>query len=260
MAKKYYAYYINENTQGIVDNWPLCQEICKGQKAKYKSFPTKKEAENWLEDGMPQGQKDKISKYYAVYFVESGESKIYYNWDICKKAIENKKTRYRSFKIEKEAKEWLNNGALYENKEEIKKNLEEGIYFDAGTGRGIGVETRVSDKFGNSLIALVVPEEKVTEHGNYLCKTGSTNNYGELMGLYIALKLSLRNNNKKIFGDSKLIIEYWSKGRAKINELSKDTVDLIKKVQELREKFESIGGEIRHVSGDYNPADLGFHR
>jgi ribonuclease HI len=260
MANKFYAYFINENTQGVVDNWPLCQEICKGQKSKYKSFLSEKEAKAWLENGMITEAKDKNTKYYAVHFLATGENKIYFDWDICKKAIGNKKTRYKSFKNEKEAKVWLDNGALYENKEEIKKNLDEGIYFDAGTGRGIGVETRVTDKYGNSLVNKIVPEDKVTEHGNYLCKKGSTNNYGELMGLYIALKLSLRNENKKIFGDSKLIIEYWSKGIAKINELPEETTELIKKVKELRGIYENWGGVISHVSGDYNPADLGFHR
>lgn len=258
MAKKFYAYYINENTQGVVDNWPLCQEICKGTKSKYKSFGSEKEAKEWLANGMISESKE--TKYYAVHYIGTGENKIYNNWDICKKSIGSKKTRYKSFKSEKEAKEWLNNGALYENKEEIKKNLEEGIYFDAGTGRGIGVETRVTDKYGNSLVNKIVPEDKVTEHGNYLCKAGSTNNFGELMGLYIALKLSLKDENKKIFGDSKLIIEYWSKGIAKINELPKETGELIQKVKELRDYYEKSGGKIVHVSGDYNPADLGFHR
>ena len=32
------------------------------------------------------------------------------------------------------------------------------------------------------------------------------------------------------------------------------------KVRERREYFESIGGKITHISGDFNPADLGFHK
>jgi len=259
MAKKFYAYHINEKTRGIVDSWPMCQEICKGQNAKYKGFETEKEAKEWLTNGMESDSK-KSGKFYAVFFVENGINKIYTDWNICKKAIADKKVRYKSFKNEREAKEWLDSGANYENKEEIKKNLPEGIYFDAGTGRGIGVETRVTDKVGTSLLHKFLPEDKITVHGNYHCKEGSTNNYGELMGLFIALKLSLKLENKKIFGDSKLIIEYWSKGHAKLQELPQDTVELIKMVKELREKFESSGGEIKHVSGDYNPADLGFHR
>src|SRR3712207_8977796 len=40
----------------------------------------------------------------------------------------------------------------FQKKESQKRELKDGIYFDAGTGRGIGVEVRVSDKFGNSLL------------------------------------------------------------------------------------------------------------
>ncbi len=260
MKKKYYAYFINENTFGIVESWPMCQEICKGVKSKYKSFDTKEEAESWLKGDSEIDSKSKVKKYYAVHFVDSRTEKIYYDWDKCQKEIKDKKTRYKSFKTEKEAIDWLRSGANYENKEQIKANLEEGIYFDAGTGRGIGVEVRVTDKRGKSLVNEVVPDEKVNEFGNYLCPKESTNNYGELMGIYIALKLAAKIGELKIFGDSKLIIEYWSKGFAKINELNEETAKLIGLVKELRIKFEEAGGKVQHVSGDYNPSDLGFHR
>ena len=39
-----------------------------------------------------------------------------------------------------------------------------------------------------------------------------------------------------------------------------ETVELIKKVKQAREEFEKNGGIIEYVSGDYNPADLGFHK
>lgn len=260
MKKKYYAYFINEDTFGVVESWPMCQEICKGVKSKYKSFDTKEKAESWLKGDTVEESKAKTKKYYAVFFVENKIEKIYYDWDKCQKEIKDKKVRYKSFKTEKEAVDWLKAGANYENKEQIKENLEEGIYFDAGTGRGIGVEVRVTDKTGNSLVSKIVPLEKVNEFGNYLCPKGFTNNYGELMGIYIALKLAIKTGEKKIFGDSKLIIEYWSKGFAKINDLGEETVKLINLVKELRTKFEGLGGKIQHISGDYNPSDLGFHK
>ena len=36
--------------------------------------------------------------------------------------------------------------------------------------------------------------------------------------------------------------------------------DLAQKVAKLRWQFEKNGGIISHVSGDFNPADLGFHK
>jgi hypothetical protein len=63
----------------------------------------------------------------------------------------------------------------------------------------------------------------------------------------------------RIFGDSKLVIDYWSKGFIK-KEVDGETIDLAKTVASERRIYESKGGEISRVSGDDNPADLGFHR
>ena len=64
-----------------------------------------------------------------------------------------------------------------------------------------------------------------------------------------------------ICGDSSLVIDYWSNGRYnKSNLTDQDTIELIRKVKELREEFQKQGGKVKHVSGDVNPADLGFHK
>ena len=100
----------------------------------------------------------------------------------------------------------------------------------------------------------------INEFGNYLAPQGSTNNYGELIGVFLAIDIALRERNFKIFGDSKLIIDYWSKGHYNKSSLNEKTINLITKTAEKRAQFESIGGTIQHVSGDINPADLGFHK
>jgi ribonuclease HI len=66
--------------------------------------------------------------------------------------------------------------------------------------------------------------------------------------------------NKKIFGDSKLIIEHWSQGIISRKHLSSETVKLANEVERLRNTFEKLGGKIKHISGASNPADLGFHK
>jgi ribonuclease HI len=38
------------------------------------------------------------------------------------------------------------------------------------------------------------------------------------------------------------------------------TVSLLDETAKLRERFESTGGTVLRISGDENPADLGFHR
>jgi ribonuclease HI len=210
------------------------------------------------------------NKFYAYYLTETNEKGITSFWSDCEKIIKGKSAKYKGFKTQQEASEWLSNGAKYEyntdktSSKAYKKveftELKEGIYFDAGTGRGIGVEVRLTNEKGENLLHLIAPKEYINEFGNYLAPKGSTNNYGELFGCYTALKLALSEGVKEIFGDSKLILDYWSKGHAKINELPSATVKLIGEVSKLRAEYERSGGKLTHVSGDINPADLGFHR
>lgn len=200
-----------------------------------------------------------MSKLYAWYNsnVDNG---IDINWETCKN---RKALRYKSFKTLEEAKLWLENGAKYE-----KPNIElnDGVYFDSGTGRGRGVtEVRVTDKDKNSLLNhLITPkfEEflkskgwKINEFNNIELDADKSNNYGELLGMYLALEIARKLGYTDIYGDSKLVIYYWSKGS--YNELPKETVKLIEQVTKNRKNF---GGNIWYINGDYNPADLGFHK
>ena len=73
------------------------------------------------------------------------------------------------------------------------------------------------------------------------------------------MQIAIEQKKKKIFGDSRLVIDYWSKGFVN-NKLQEKTIKLSKEVSELRKDFENIGGEIKFIKGDYNPADLGFHK
>ena len=199
-------------------------------------------------------------KYYAYYIISSEVKGICDNWDECKNIVQGNKSRYKSFKTKEEALNWLNSGAEYIKKEDIKKNLPDGIYFDAGTGRGIGVEVRVTFKDGISILNKYLPENKINEFGNFLLPQGSTNNLGELVGIYCAIEIALKENIFNIYGDSSLVIDYWSKGFIKKDNVNPKTYDLALKVKNRREYFENIGGKITHISGDYNPADLGFHK
>lgn len=203
-------------------------------------------------------------KFYAYIIEKENIKNVVNTWSECQSFTKGKNARYKSFKTQDEAWNWLDNGGVYENKKEIlaekKLSLEEGIYFDAGTGRGIGVEVRVTDRFGNSLLSKVLPKEMINSFNNYLAPEGSTNNYGELIGCYLALKLALKTNSFKIFGDSKLVIEYWINGFFNSQNLNEKTINLISKTKFLKDEFEKLGGEIIHISGDINPADLGFHK
>lgn len=175
------------------------------------------------------------------------------------KKILKDKISFRKFQTERNAKKWFrnNNGKVFN---EIKHVKEDTIYFDAGVGRGIGTETRVTNFKGESIIHEAnLTNLKINEYGN-VCFGNVTNNYGELAGLYIALKIALNKNIKKIAGDSQLAIKWWSNGFYNEKNLNESTVKLIKATQTLRKKFEDNGGYIFYINGDYNPADLGFHK
>ena len=199
------------------------------------------------------------SRVYAWYNsnLDNGIDK---DWNTCK---ERKPLRYKSFKTLQEAQDWLDGGAKYEKP---KIELNEGVYFDSGTGRGRGItEVRVTDKDKNSLLKhLITPKFtqwleslgwKINEFNNIELDVHKSNNYGELLGLYLALDLARKLGYTDVYGGSKLVIYYWSKGH--YNNLPKETVKLIEKVTENRKNF---GGNIRYINGDYNPADLGFHK
>jgi ribonuclease H-related protein len=195
-------------------------------------------------------------KYYAYQVdIEKG---ITESWPECQKIVGGiPGAKYKSFETKGEAKRWLAAGANYRIKHIAG---ESGVYFDSGTGAGNGVEINVADARGNGLLFKVLPENRLDGKGHYKIPDHVTNNYGELLACKYALQIALQDNAQKIFGDSKLIIDYWSKGFIKINNNDPDTVALAGEVKQLRGQFEKRGGKIIHISGGSNPADLGFHK
>lgn len=167
--------------------------------------------------------------------------------------------RYRGFASKEDAGAWLFEGAHYEIK--VYKKPKPGIYFDAGTGRGEGVEVSVTDEKGKDLLHKALKKKELNSFGKHLIRNDeATNNYGELLAMRYALVVAKKEKIKKVFGDSKLVIDYWSLHRAKRKKLSMKTVRLLDEVTKLRKRFEAAGGSIKRIPGDDNPADLGFHR
>ncbi|MBQ3437076.1 MAG: ribonuclease H family protein [Fusobacterium sp.] len=214
-----------------------------------------------------------MAKKFYAYFFNNKENGIVETWDDCKKIVQKSNARYKSFPSFSEAKIWIDTGANYEKKNRStfeEKELEEAVYFDAGTGRGRGVEVRITDKLGKSLISVIQDDNFefflkknfwfINEFENIELGKEKTNNFGELLGLYLAMECAKKMSLTKIYGDSKLVITYWSKGQFHADKLPENTVNLIKKVIENRKKIEASGISVRHISGDKNPADLGFHK
>jgi ribonuclease HI len=194
-------------------------------------------------------------KFYA-YSVDI-EKGITESWPECQWIVSGiPSAKYKSFESRGEAERWLAAGANYRIKHIA---AEAGIYFDAGTGGGNGVEINVADACGHGLLYKVLSESDLSAKGHYQVKSRATNNYGELLACKYALLVAVQDNVKKVFGDSKLVVDYWSKGHIK-NEMGVDTIELAEEVAKLRWRFEQAGGELVRISGGANPADLGFHK
>ncbi len=199
------------------------------------------------------------NKFYAYFVPRTGKGGVADSWEKCGKLVTGEDgARYKGFRTRDEAKKWLELGANYQIR--IVKELESGIYFDAGTGRGQGVEISVTDEKGKNLLHKAIPKEKLNHFGKFLLDSDATNNYGELLAMRHAIEIAAKKKIKKVFGDSKLVTDYWSKGFIKKAKVADETVELAMVVAGLREEFEESGGAISRISGDNNPADLGFHR
>lgn len=133
------------------------------------------------------------------------------------------------------------------------------MYFDAGTGRGKGVEIKVTDARGENLLPVVLRRKQLTPFGTYEL-ANVTNNYGELFACKAAMQIALKQESRRVFGDSALVVKYWSRGVYKKNQLGSETIKLIKATARVRKQFETKRGKLALISGGHNPADLGFHR
>ncbi|OGQ47171.1 MAG: hypothetical protein A3I05_00675 [Deltaproteobacteria bacterium RIFCSPLOWO2_02_FULL_44_10] len=198
----------------------------------------------------------KKEKFYA-YTVDVAAG-ITDSWVDCEKVVSGvPNAKFKGFNTREEAERWLEAGADYKIKHIAG---EKGVYFDAGTGSGRGVEISVTDEKGNNLLDKVLSSGHINKRGKHWIFDNTTNNYGELLACKYALEIANQSGVKKIFGDSKLILDYWSKGFIKRDGNEPKTMELAFKVAKLREEFEKSGGKIEYISGGENPADLGFHK
>lgn len=218
---------------------------------------------------------------YAVMVVYKDEdgvldtvgSRFYSNWNDAKKYIDGKnedsekledllsygtdaKIRFKKFETQEEADKWVE----FAGNPPVDLD-EDGIYFDAGTGGGKGVRCRVTDVRGMMLDLETEADLQYDEDNNIKLEEKRTNNYGELFGMYLALQYALANDKNAIFGDSMLVIKWWSMGKYNKEKMTEvNTIELIDKTTALRKKFSEKGGRVYWISGDRNPADLGYHK
>lgn len=201
-------------------------------------------------------------KYYVVFSIKKLKKILVTSYDEVLKMVKKRGYTCKGFKTKEEALNFapfkipLNIGEL----EYLNEN---GIYFDMGTGRGIGSEIRVTNYLGESLLyELENYKLLINEFGNLNLGNNKDTQYGELYGLYLALLIAKQNKNNNsysfISGDNMFAIE-CSLGKYNNKKFEPYKLDLIKAIIELRKELEKKY-KIRHIPGKKNPADLGFHR
>lgn len=257
VSQRYYGVYLIESQKSFVTN--LIEEAnlaIKKEKGLIKKFRKKQDAINWTIEC-----ENSKRIYCAIFFTDELKGIITFNYEMRELFIKDKPNIIRAFGTIMEADKWLKNLEHFYRKEMEKLLKEDTIFFDVGTGRGIGEEVRVSDFEGNSLLnKLEEYTGLINQYGNYNLGKINNTNYGELYGLYLALLIALRNNIYKIAGDSKTVINQWSKGEIILSKILPYEQELIYKVIDLRKEFETKGGEVCYINASLNPADLGFHK
>lgn len=198
-------------------------------------------------------------KYYAYVVPRERAQGVTDDWAKCEKIIRGKSgARVKAFMTREEAEQWLRLGAQYSVRR-VKK-LSKGVYFDAGTGRGKGVEVSVTDEEGKNLLHTALSKKQLNAFGKLVLRGKASVNFGELLACKYALEIAFREGIRRVFGDSRLVLAYWSRGFAKKETLPQRVLDEICDVTRLRKEFEARGGKVEYIRGDDNPADLGFHR
>lgn len=202
-------------------------------------------------------------KFYAYMLLDRqgnvSESGILRSWPECEVRVKGKKAKFKKFHSLEEA------NAFLEGKSSTSSPSEGicEIYFDCGTGFKEGPEVRLTNPQGENILDKVVPKKYLNSRGHFLLsKEQKTNNFGELLGCFFALSYALKQGNlTKICGDSRLVIDYWSKNHISSKNLNvtQGLKWLCQRTSVLRKEFESKGGQIHLISGDKNQADLGFH-
>jgi len=270
MARKrknrFYA-YVTARERGIVSSWAECEARVSGKEARYKGFPDRATAELWLSTGARYETLARSSSKVYAYHTETGDG-IAQTWDECERIVRGRRARYRGFDDRAAAQQWLDAGAWYEDRETEKKEAlraypDDSVFFDSGTGPGRGTEIRVTDRSGITVIHLAEHDEgRLVPEGNVVLGHDRTNNYGELLACLLAIQAATRLGSRHVYGDSKLVLDYWSRGRVSRDkrEEDPDLAKLARIAKRARDAFERDGGTLDRIPGGLNPADLGFHR
>lgn len=186
------------------------------------------------------------SKYYAIRQI-NGETinQILMTWSECESKVKGQRAEYKSFKTEKEAKEYLGNYTEEEKEEDVLNNQENHIYYVDGS--------YMNDMIGWGFIYVKHNTEVTRMAGGIVpTKNTSRNITGELEASKMAIRHAITNDIKEVYlvndyaGISCYVTGAWE---AKAQE-SKEYTQWMKKAQEkIKINFIKIAG---HSNNKFN--------
>ena len=140
--KKYYAVKVGRAT-GIYNTWEACKKQVDGYGgAKYKSFPTLEEANEYLGTKTIKSKTTSTSKGYLYAVKEGKVPAIYESWEECKAQIDGySNAQYKKVKTKKE-------GIAYIYEEEIKELVAEAIKKEKKESSKEESKPKCKDKIG----------------------------------------------------------------------------------------------------------------
>lgn len=82
--------------------------------------------------------------------------------------------------------------------------------------------------------------------------------YAEAIAMYFGLEIAIRTGAKVLYADNEDVIKNWSKGLGSLK--TEYDIETVYALYKKRQEFEKLGGEVKHIYGEINPADFGKHR
>ena len=225
MAKKYYVVWEGNKT-GVFESWDEVKKLIQGfPGAKYKSFPSRKIAEDAFKnpESVVTEPKKKKNKYYVIW--DGDNTGIYTDWDVAREKLKGvPKDRFKTFgsKVLAE-KSVLEGHEKYIGKdfrktqdltkkeiEKIGNPIELSLAVDAACNEMTGVMEYQGVWTFDS-------EKPVFKKGPY---KGGTNNIGEFLALVHALALFQKDPDDKfktmpIYSDSKIAMGWVKAGKCR---------------------------------------------
>ncbi len=222
MAKKYYVIWKGKKT-GVFESWDVVKTLIQGVAgAKYKSFPSRKEAEYAFHnpETVVSKPKTKKAKYYVIWDGEN--SGIYTDWDIAQQKLKGvPRERFKTFGSRVLAERALKEGHENYVGKDFRKTQDLSESEIDKIGEPIELSLSV-DAACNEMTGIMEYQGVWTfDRGSQLFRqgpyNGGTNNIGEFLALVHALAHFSKQDDPKfrkmpIYSDSRIAMGWVKAG------------------------------------------------